>query len=137
MPITPNFQTGLVIRDLTITAQPSKTWGMQLDGDRCQGTKDDVDALVQTIFCILSTERGAYTIYPASYGIQMDDLYGRPAAYIYAVLCDRIREALLRDDRITDVDSFTYTAHGDTMTVGFSVHTNFTDEEIKGAYHVR
>lgn len=137
MPVTPNFQNGLVITDLTVTPQPSKTWGMQLDGERCLGTKDGVDALLQTIFCILSTERGAYTIYPSSYGIQMDDLYGKPAAYIYAILCDRIRQALLRDDRITAVDGFTYTAQGDAMTIGFAVHTNFTDEEIKGAYHVR
>ncbi len=137
MAIVPNYQTGLVIKDLTVEPQPSLTWGMQLDGNRCIGKKDDVDALLQTIFCILSTEQGAYSIYPPTYGLKMRDLYGKPAPYIYAILCDRIRAALTMDDRITAVDNFSYSSTGDAMLISFSVHTNFTDEEIKGAYYVR
>lgn len=136
--IASNFDTGLFIADAEKESQPTLTWGFELDGNRCYGKKDKVDAIIQSIFCILGTEKGAYIIYPASYGLQMDDLYGKPAPYMYAVLCDRIREALLMDDRIMAVDGFSYQASGDVMTIRFSVHIGYSDEDIiSGVLYVR
>lgn len=138
MAITPSsYENGLVIEDLTLETQPSKTWAMQLDGDRCVGTTDGVNALVQSIFCMLNTEKGVYSIYPNTYGLQTQDLYGKPAPYIYAVLCDRIRDAIMTDDRVEDVGNFSYTYSGDSMEISYSVYTNFTDDEIRSAYNVR
>ena len=142
MAITPKFaatfDTGLKITDATPTAQPSLTWGMELDGDRCIGKKDDVAAIVQSIFCTLSTEQGAFIIYPASYGLKMSDLWGKPTPYMYAVLCDRIEQALLRDDRILAVDNFSYEATGESMLIRYDVHVGYTNDEIiPGVLYVR
>lgn len=131
------FDESLVILDAPKVAQPDKTWAMQLDGDHCIGTVDGINAVVQTIFCVLSTEQGAYLIYPRGYGIKRDDLWDKQAPYVFAVLKDRIREALMKDERIKDVTDFSYTFKGDTMVINFTVHVNFTDTEIKGAYYVR
>ena len=131
------FDESLVILDAAKVSQPGKTWAMQLDGERCIGTADGVTAVVQTIFCVLSTEQGAYLIYPPGYGIKRDDLSGRDAPYVFAVLKDRIRDALMKDERIKAVEDFSYTYEGDSMVINFTVRVNFTDTEIKGAYYVR
>lgn len=142
MAVTPNFtvsyETGLLITDATPEQQPSLTWGMQLDGDRCIGKKDDVAAIVQSIFCTLSTEQGKYIIYPASYGLKMEDLYGEPAAYIYAILQERIKTALMQDDRILNIDNFSYQASGEMLTIRYDVHVGYTEDEIiPGVFYVR
>ena len=132
------YSNGLKIVEAAPTTQPSLTWGMELDGERCIGKKDDVAAIVQSIFCTLSTEQGAFIIYPASYGLKMSDLWGKPAPYMYAVLCDRIEQALLRDDRILAVDNFSYEATGESMLIRYDVHVGYTNDEIiPGVLYVR
>lgn len=138
MDALPNsYANGLVITEDVQDSQPTKTWAFQLDGDRCVGTVDDADALVQTMYAILQTERGRHFIYPPDYGLQMDDLRDKPAPYMFAMLQTRVKEALLYDDRITDVTDFSYEAYGDNMLLKYNVHTTLSEEMIKGAYYVR
>ena len=138
MDALPNsYANGLVITEDAQDSQPTKTWAFQLDGDKCIGTVDDADALIQTMYAILQTERGRYFIYPPDYGLQMDDLRDKPAPYMFAMLQTRIKEALLYDDRITDVTDFSYEAYGDNMVLKYNVHTTLSEEMIKGAYYVR
>lgn len=138
MDALPNsYANGLVITEDAQTEQPTKTWAFELDGDRCIGTTDDADALIQTMYAILQTERGLHFIYPPNYGLQMEDLRGKPAPYMFAMLQTRIKEALLYDDRITDVTDFSYEAYGDNMLLEYNVHTTLSEEMIKGAYYVR
>ena len=132
-----SYANGLIIEEKSKSEKPTKTWAFQLDGNRCLGACDDANALLQTAYAILQTERGAHLIYPPDYGLQMDDLRGRPAPFVFAMLQTRIRDALLYDGRITDVTDFAYDTSGDSMTLRYVIHTTLPEKTIKGAYYVR
>ena len=83
--------------------EPSKTYAM---GDECFiGFVDDDKAIEQAIYKLLSTEQFAHEIY-SDYGIELYDLYGKNDTYVMSELKTRITEAVLNDDRISEVEDF-------------------------------
>ena len=119
---------------LKVAQQPSLQNKMDIDRNRIAGTVDNRDAVQQTVYKILNTERYAYLIYSWDYGIELADLFGKPVMYVCPELERRIREALQQDDRITSVDSFEFdTSKKRTVKTTFIVHTIFgdLDEELK------
>lgn len=93
------------------------------------GMIDGVEALKQHIYLTLNTEADQYIIYPYTYGLQTLDLIGKPHYYVMAIIPDRIRDALLSDDRITDVTDFEFTADGKKLHVQFIVHSIYGNLE--------
>lgn len=93
------------------------------------GKVDGLVALEQSIFLMLSTEADQYIIYPYTYGINTLDLIGKPSYYVMAVIPERIKEALLSDDRVTDVSDFEFEVNGNKLTVKFVVHSIYGDFE--------
>lgn len=118
---------GFLDQDFDIEVQPSKNYKMDLNGDSVRGFCDEIEAMKQTIFRILQTERYAYIIYSWNYGIETLDLYGMPVTYVCPELERRITEALLTDERITRVYDFEH----DTSQKGI-VHTIFKVDTIFG-----
>ena len=57
----------------------------------------------------------------------MEDLLGQDRAYAMAQLPNRIRDALLQDDRILGISDLTCTGEGDTVGVSLTVHTIYGD----------
>ena len=92
--------------------------------DRISGYIDDLEAVKQAIYLILSTERYAHGIYSWDYGIELIDLFGKPAPYVMSELERRITEALVQDDRIIDVKDFEFEQNGKMIHVTFSVISN-------------
>lgn len=90
---------------------------------------DELDALKQSIYLLLSIEADQFIIYPYTYGIKTLDLIGKPSYYVTAILPDRIKEALLQDDRITDVTEFEFQVNKNKVTVKFVVHSIYGDVE--------
>ena len=118
----------ILTTDLEVVTMPSKQHRMNLDNNRILGTCDTLDAIRQTVFKILNTERYAYIIYSWNYGIELEDLFGQPVRYVCPEIERRVREALLQDDRITEVDNFTFdTSKRGVVAVQFTVHTIFGD----------
>lgn len=111
---------GFLNQEFEIEEEPSKNYKMDLQGDTVRGFCDELEAMKQTVFRILSTERYQYIIYSWNYGIETMDLYGQPVTYVCPELERRIREALLTDTRITSVTDFEH----DTAVKG-TVHTSF------------
>ena len=72
--------------------------------DAIIGTVADRDALEQSIFFILMTERYTYPIFNRDYGVDFDGIIGNTIEDVRTLLPQRIREALIMDDRITSVD---------------------------------
>lgn len=93
------------------------------------GKVDGLVALQQNIFLMLNTEADQYIIYPYTYGISTLDLIGKPSYYVMAVIPQRITEALLSDDRITDVSDFEFEVNGNKLTVKFVVHSIYGEIE--------
>lgn len=104
---------------------PNKTYRMMIDADRVQGTiTSDLEAVKQAVYKIINTERYKFLIYSWNYGIELEDLFGKPIPYVLPEIPRRITEALEQDDRITNVGDFdlTYNKKGDVLAK-FSVTT--------------
>ena len=118
----------LLTADLTLTVHPSKQHRMILDKNRIIRTCDSLEAVQQTVFKILNTERYKHLIYSWNYGIELADLFGQPVTYACPEIERRVTEALLQDDRITGVDEFEFdTSKKSVVSVKFTVHTLFGD----------
>jgi len=118
---------GFLDQDFEIEEQPSKTYKMDLEGNSVRGFCDGIEAMTQTVFRILNTERYQYIIYSWNYGIETLDLYGQPITYVCPELERRITEALSVDSRITSVTDFEH----DTSVKG-EIHSTFTVHTIFG-----
>ena len=89
--------------------------------NRINGYTDDLDALKQTIYLILNTERYKFPIYSWDYGVELYNLFGKPMPYVLSELPRRIKDALLVDNRITDVTDFEFEQNGKKLLVKFTV----------------
>ena len=118
----------ILTTDLEVVTMPSKQHRMDLDRNRIFGTCDNLEAIKQTVFKILNTERYEYIIYSWNYGIELKDLFGQPIRYVCPEIERRVKEALLQDDRITAVDNFEFDfPKRGVVAVKFTVHTIFGD----------
>jgi phage baseplate assembly protein W len=112
-----------LIADFEIQSQPTKTYKMNIDDDTITKKTNDLEAIKQAVYKILNTERYQYVIYSWNYGIELQDLFGMPLPYVYPELKRRITEALLADDRITNVSDFTFTHKKGEVSAQFQVTT--------------
>lgn len=103
--------------------ETSRTY--KLSSDKIQGYTDGLEALKQAIYKVLNTERYEYPIYSFNYGIELENLIGKDPVYVQIELKRRIRECLLRDDRITEVDNFKFEVNGNEIKCTFDVHSIF------------
>lgn len=118
----------ILTTELKVVTQPSKQHRMDLERNLIRGTCDGLEAVKQSVYKILNTERYSYLIYSWNYGIELIDLYGKNPMYVCPEIERRVKEALLQDDRITGVDSFEFDiSKKGVVSVTFTVHTLFGD----------
>ena len=110
--------------EITETTYQNKTYKVIIDAGRISGYTDDLDAVRQAVYLILSTERYQCPIYSWDYGVELLDLIGKPMPYVIAELPRRIKEALITDNRITDVTDFNFNQQGKQLNVAFTVKTS-------------
>lgn len=120
-----------VDRNLNIVTQiqPSKTFKLNTETNVVNSTIDEIEALKQTIYLILSIERYNNLIYSWNYGVETKDLIGEDYLYVCSELKRRIAEALAQDDRINSVDSFLFEKNKNKVHSTFTVHSIFGDIE--------
>lgn len=113
--------------DITNEAdQPDFTFGV-VGEEKVSGFKDGIDAVSQAIDVMLNVERYEYYIYSWDYGVELSDLIGKDVAYCCPEIARRIKEALLQDERITDVDGWEFEQDNSAVSVTFIVHTVYGD----------
>lgn len=110
---------------------PSYTYNINRNTNRISGYIDNKDAIVQAIYLILQTERYESVIYNWYYGAELDDLIGKNRNYVASELRRMIREALLEDDRISEVTSFSFNFKDDSVLVQFLVQTIIGDIQME------
>ncbi len=88
--------------------QTSLTYEIKKEEERIREYIDGIDAVCQSVYKILMTEKGKFEIYDEDFGISLDDLFGKSIAYIECELPVRISEALLFDERILKVFDFSF-----------------------------
>lgn len=122
IPKTTNLADVVIRRD----GQPSRTYRMDVNAGRILGQCDGLDAMKQAVYKVLCTERFRHLIYTARYGIELADLFGQPAPWVYVEIERRVCEALLADDRIDAVDSFAFdNPKRGTVSVTCLVHSRW------------
>lgn len=103
-----------------LTEQPSLTY--RIVGDRIIGRVDGEEAIQQFIAKALRTALNRFLIYDDQYGCDLESLIG--ASVTRELLEEEIprviTEALIYDDRISDVVDFGITNEGDKVFVSFT-----------------
>lgn len=124
----PKVNINLLNIDLDKTIEPSKNHKMDINRELINGYNDLIDGVKQSVFKILNTERYNHYIYSKNYGIELESLFGEPISYVCPEIERRITEALIQDDRIVSVDSFSFELNKKrSVHVTFMVHTIFGD----------
>lgn len=117
--------------------QPSKTYYLDRENKRIIGTVTDyLKAVEQAVYLILQTERYDYIMYSRSYGVELKDLFGQIKEYVIPNAVRRITEALLQDDRITDVKDFKYRIENEKYFISFTVVTKYGNINIEEGFNV-
>ena len=123
----PNVNFDSMVSSYEEEQEKTKTFGLNITDRVLGGMVDGLSALRQSIYLMLSIEADQYIIYPYTYGVNTLDLIGKPSYYVVAILPDRIRETLLRDDRILDVSDFEFDVIGNKVHAKFTIHTIYGD----------
>lgn len=118
--------TALVLREAQFESRTYK-----LSETKTEGFVDGLEALRQAVYKMLSTEQFEYPVYSFSYGIAWKQLIGEERPYVRAEMKRMIREALLQDDRIKEVDGFRFSFAGDTCQCTFHVTSIYGETEIE------
>lgn len=118
----PSVNDDLLV-DIEINKLPSLTYEIKICKDKMGNYVDGIEAIKQSIYHIINTERYQYLIYSWNYGVELADLFGKPIAYCYPEIKRRITEALLQDDRIESVDSFEFSYSKGNVFAKFMVIT--------------
>ena len=117
---------------LEVVQQPSQNYKMDFETGCIHGMRDELDAMEQVVYKILSTQRYQFPIYSHNYGVELLDLFGEPMSYVCPKLERRIVEALVQDERIESVDGFVFdVGEKRNVHVSFMVHTVFGDMAIE------
>lgn len=111
------------IAEFKIKTQPNKTYKMLIEDEKVLGDTDELEAIEQACYKVLNTERYRYVIYSWNYGIELQDLFGKPIPYVFSELPRRIREALIQDDRVSDVRNFDLSNQKGNVLAKFEVVT--------------
>lgn len=115
---------------------PSQTYNINRNTNRISGYIDNKDAIIQAIYLILQTERYESMIYNWYYGTEFDDLIGKNRDYVTSELQRVIREALMEDDRIMEVNNFVITFKEDKASIEFLVQTIIGDIALEWEVNV-
>lgn len=107
--------------DFEVREEPSYTY--RIIGNRISGFIDNVDALKQAIFKMLSTTRYEHLIYSWDYGTELTYLIGQPSDTSILAIKTNITESLLTDTRILDVTDFEFEINKSSITCSFIVNS--------------
>lgn len=126
IPVIPEFDTTIEEVEL-----PTETHKINAELNRVLGLTDGVEAVKQAIYLMLQTERYEHIIYSWQYGIELNDLFGKPIPFVLPELKRRITDTLLTDDRILKVDDFSFEVTRRKVLCTFTVTTIYGEVDIE------
>lgn len=116
--------------------KPSRTYHLDFENQRIVGYVNDLEAMKQAIYLMLSVERYEQLIYSWNYGIELEDLYGKETSFVIPELKRRISEALLHDSRIKSVSGFDFETQRGKIAVTFTVSTIYGETQIEKVVNI-
>lgn len=122
---------------IRITSPATNTYKLHYTKKKINSFVDRKQALEQSIYCLLNTERYKYPIYSFNYGIQREDLFGKNIDSIMRKLQNRINNALVSDDRIISVTNFEFDSkENGVLKVRFIVNSTYGEIEINYEFNI-
>ena len=125
--MTPQIDTGIVDSNIQEYEQPNLTY--RVGDETISGMIDGIDSLKQTVKHILMTERYAFAIYSDDYGVELEKYMGTGIETIKADIETTLREALMQDNRITNI----YVNSVEKESIDSCI-VNFTVDSIYGSF---
>lgn len=107
IPVSPELSPEVQSTE-TFEILPTKTYMIDYANKRIIGTIEGRDTVMQFVHKVLNTDKYAFEIYDWYYGNELLKLVGQPYDYVVTRIPNIFRDALLVDDRITDVRDFTF-----------------------------
>lgn len=111
---------------LEFVETPSKTWRLDFKNNRIVKTIDGLEAVVQSVFMALQTERYQHIIFPWQYGSELETLIGTEPDYAMSESKRMVADTLCNDTRITRTRNFRYTEG----VLYFTLDTIFGSTEV-------
>ncbi len=127
--MTPNTTNNILESNLEVAQQPTKTYYLDIEKNTITRFCDGKEAMQQAIYCILNTERFEHLIYSFNFGVELNFLIGENPTYAIPELERVIKEALLQDDRVEEVNNFDFEVNKNKIIATFNVIT--TEGEIQ------
>lgn len=122
----PQSDVEMTDEELEPVTLPSRTYRFdRVNGRISSQTVDGIEAVKQTVYKILSTQRFEHLIYSGNYGNEMELSEVRGRAVFESEVERWVTEALTQDDRIAAVTGFSFQYGMDTALVRFTVDTEF------------
>ena len=118
-------ETSFDMSELEEEEYADKDYRMNMAKETVTGSVDGIEAVKQATFKILNTERYDNIIYSWDYGVETKDLIGMPMSYVQPEIKRRFEEALLQDDRISEVSDFEFDVKGNELYVSFIVTCDY------------
>lgn len=110
--------------DIPVTEYATRTYRVNFDLRPATGMIDGAEAMKQSIFCMLQTERFRHLIYSWNYGVEIYDKIGHiPDELMLSQIKKTICQCLEQDDRILEVTDFRFTRLRGDVAVMFRVST--------------
>ena len=114
------------------------TLTFQIANGRIRNKFDGLGAMVQAVDKILKTERFVFPIYTDQYGNDLNDLLGKDLGYARVEAERMVKEALLADERVIEVDitSINETSPN-TLTLTGECQTSYGNIPIESAVRIK
>ncbi len=129
--MTPDTDDILLNNVEEVKEQTSKTYYLNIEKNTISNFCDGIEAMKQTIYCILNTERFEHLIYSWNYGIELKHLIGENTTFVIPELERVITEALMQDTRISEVNNFEIEVKENTILAKFTVVTTVGEIEVE------
>lgn len=131
--------TFITVPTITIAKEgtkPTKTYALDFDTGRIKGSVDGVEACYQFIRKAIITPRFKCLIYDNQYGSEIKQTITSDDAsesYIKARLPHLIKDAVINDDRIknVDTDTFNFSMEDDRLCVEITVETIYGEIDVR------
>lgn len=129
--VLPSSENIIVTEELEVVDEadlPTLTYQLDFVRGRCNGMIDGRKAVEQAIFKVLQTNRFSHLIYSDDYGFE--SMIGHERLFVEGELPRRIEEALLQDERITEIENMNLAFNKDKVLATFTAITIYGDVNV-------
>ena len=134
--LLPNTNNVEVLSDFSLETETSNTYKINQQKNNINGFIDDIEAVKQSVYLILNIERYKYLIYDWDYGFEIVDLIGQDINIIQVEIQRRICDALRQDDRIKDINDFSFETQKNKLIVYFTIETIFGSYQMQNEFSI-